>query len=437
MNMTIVGCAITWVICTAIIIYKCFGHEKRTVGLPIAFFMEMYLTYFIGAAVYLLPWHHGVDADYVLLGFTQATFGVVLFVAGYTIISPLVNSIFGVIRNQGVDPIPIAGLIKFYISVGIIFHFLLANILEKIPSFRTFSGIGWNMIFVGMCLAIRSAYMANDKKKMYYLLALVALTPLYTTVVRGFMMVGTIITIIVFSFVMSFYKPRWKMVLVLVLGGYLGLSLFINYMVNRVDIREQVWKGGSANKRVMAVSNMFSEFKFIDLYDSRHLLFIGERLNQSPLIGRSVERIENGTESYLAGGSILDAILAPIPRILWPDKPIEMGGSEIVSRYSGLEFASGTSVAVCPVMELYINFGTLGVIIGYLIFGTIVGLLDLVCSNMLERSDYQGFVFWFLPSMALFGAESIGAITMTAAASIVFCMVVHKLVSYYFYKKER
>ena len=65
-----------------------------------------------------------------------------------------------------------------------------------------------------------------------------------------------------------------------------------------------------------------------------------------------------------------------------------------------LEFAEGTSVGVGPVLELYGNFGRWGVIIGFVLFGTVLGAVDLVAAHALDGRDWQRFGLWFLVGSA-------------------------------------
>ena len=49
------------------------------------------------------------------------------------------------------------------------------------------------------------------------------------------------------------------------------------------------------------------------------------------------------------------------------------GGGTIVQDFTGIEFADGTSVGAGQVLEFYVNFGTWGVIGGFLLFGWLIG----------------------------------------------------------------
>jgi hypothetical protein len=74
-------------------------------------------------------------------------------------------------------------------------------------------------------------------------------------------------------------------------------------------------------------------------------------------------------EPFAYGSTLLDIFVALVPRALWPDKPFELGGSAFVTKYTGIAFGEGTSVATGLLFELYINFGTGAVLIGMFLLG--------------------------------------------------------------------
>jgi hypothetical protein len=58
-----------------------------------------------------------------------------------------------------------------------------------------------------------------------------------------------------------------------------------------------------------------------------------------------------------------------IPRVLWPDKPAVGGGGDIVSQFTGVQFARGTNIGPGQVLGFYMNFGIWGVIGGVCCLG--------------------------------------------------------------------
>src|SRR5207245_1669091 len=84
--------------------------------------------------------------------------------------------------------------------------------------------------------------------------ALVAASlPFLTVVTQGYIGYGTVAALSVFAFITSFYRPRWKLVIIGLLVAYLGLSLYVTYMRDRQDIRDVVWGGQSYRARAQRV----------------------------------------------------------------------------------------------------------------------------------------------------------------------------------------
>lgn len=73
---------------------------------------------------------------------------------------------------------------------------------------------------------------------------------------------------------------------------------------------------------------------------------------------------------FLGGKTILDMLLLPVPRLVWPDKPAWYGISDITL---GMGWPATTQVAVTMPGELYANFGYPGVLL-MLVYGAIFGL---------------------------------------------------------------
>src|SRR5207249_8053409 len=70
---------------------------------------------------------------------------------------------------------------------------------------------------------------------------------------------------------------------------------------------------------------------------------------------RSMKTIEMGQEQFAHGATFYEALLAPVPRILWPGKPVAAGSGDTMSRYTRLKFDRSTSVGIGQVAEFYIR----------------------------------------------------------------------------------
>jgi len=207
---------------------------------------------------------------------------------------------------------------------------------------------------------------------------------------------------------------------------YLGLTVFVNYMRDRNDIRASVWGGESFSARIDTISETIATFEWFDPANEAQLQRIDGRLNQNYLVGAAIARLAE-TDAYAHGDTLWDALLALIPRAVWPDKPMQAGSGDLVNRFTGISFTEGTSVGVGQVMEFYANFGTLGVVLGFMIMGVLVTTLDWKAGENLARSDLHGFVLWFLPGISLLQVSGqLVEETASAAASVVVAVLVNK-----------
>ena len=79
---------------------------------------------------------------------------------------------------------------------------------------------------------------------------------------------------------------------------------------------------------------------------------------------------------FWEGESFYPILFKPIPRFIMPDKPEEMSGTWFGHRYGLITTENiTTSINLPQLVELYGNFGLIGVIVGMFIFGLIYRLL--------------------------------------------------------------
>jgi len=124
--------------------------------------------------------------------------------------------------------------------------------------------------------------------------------------------------------------------------------------------------------------------------------------------------------NYLKGESVRDGLLALVPRAFWPKKPVFAGSPQIVAKMTGLQLSKNTSFGVGNVMEFQINFGTPGVVVGFLILGWLIGKLDLKAAIAENRGDLGSVILFFLPCVALIQpGGSLVELFSSAAAALV------------------
>jgi hypothetical protein len=80
-------------------------------------------------------------------------------------------------------------------------------------------------------------------------------------------------------------------------------------------------------------------------------------------------------------------------------------------------------------MEAYINFGTPGVIGGFLIIGGLLTLVDRRACQALMRGDVRRFTLWYLPGFSLLQVGgSLVEVTSTAAAGLVMALLLNRVI---------
>jgi hypothetical protein len=172
----------------------------------------------------------------------------------------------------------------------------------------------------------------------------------------------------------------------------------------------------------------FADTEWFDVNDIEHLRRIDGRLNQNALLGAAVDGIDSGAVPLAYGATLRDAALALIPRALWPSKPVVAGSGDLVATYTGLFFAEGTSVGIGHVMEWYVNFGVVGVALGFVIIGAVTVYVDRAAAMWLHRGDISRFALWFMPGMSLLQVGgSFVEMTSSAAASVVVVLLLDRV----------
>ena len=140
-----------------------------------------------------------------------------------------------------------------------------------------------------------------------------------------------------------------------------------------------------------------------------------------------------GYEEFASGATFWQAVIALVPRAVWPDKPVFAGSMGLVTQYTGVTYAEGTSVGIGQVMEFYINFGTAAVLLGFLTLGVLVAGIDKAMADRLAAGDWRGCAFWFMPGIALLQVGgSLVEVTASFGASMVAIYLVNEhLISHF------
>jgi hypothetical protein len=422
------------------IVLMCIGMERGrfSAGMPLAYFLGLSLIHTPGAAIYLNFPNWIILANQTEEGFKQTVIGMTAFLIGVLIArrayfaSPpsLDTRTFQTGELVALDQ---RGLIYLF---GGIAYFALGSFVS-IPSVGAIIASLSSLLIVGVSLRLWVAHKENNSFKFWCTVSALPLLPLITMIRQGFIGFGTYWLLSSVSFAFALSKRRLGYFLLAPFVCFIGLSIFVNYMASRTEFREAVWfRQVSLEDRVERVFDMFRDFKWYDSENPKHREVVDGRLNQNLLVGAAIDRLNSGLVEYAHGSTLVDMALGLIPRALWPDKPQVGGGGTVVQHFTGVSFAEGTSVGAGQVLEFYVNFGTLGVIGGFLIYGWLIGWMDVRIIASIHKGDQKGFLLWFLVCTALLQpGGNLLEVAVTAAGSAVTAVALSHFLPFRFANK--
>ena len=112
------------------------GWRSRSVGLVAAFCFQMWMFYWLGAALHALPWSELNEDEAVFLGFQQATYAMTAFAAGALLLGPALGKIIlGRIRPEPAGPID-SSVPRRYAICGLVAYFVLAPTIGFLPGMK-------------------------------------------------------------------------------------------------------------------------------------------------------------------------------------------------------------------------------------------------------------------------------------------------------------
>ena len=417
---------IAWLVTASFVLVRHF-RTNRTAGLLMTYVLSFGTLHALAPALALLPWYDFPGIELTALGLRQSVLAMVAFAIGAEIAAAMK-------RHEDPDDMDVetprhrlsGQVVTVYLLTAAVLYGVVTPLAGRLPTVGAIASTGSTLLAVAVGLkAWNARLLGRPTQAMLWMSATVAF-PLITVLSQGFLGYGFAAALIVFSLVASFSRPGLKTVIATVLLAYAGLSVYVTYMRDRGDIRSVVWGGATLEDRWDQLSTTIRTTEWFDLNDQTHLDRVRGRLDQDFLVGAAIVYLEDGNVEFAYGATIIAAALAAIPRAVWPDKPVVAGSGDIVSTYTGLRFAEGTSVGVGQVLEMYINFGTIGVVAGFLVIGLLVGYVDRTAAVLLARGDVYRFLLWYLPGLSLLqigGAFS--EVVATAGASFVLVLAVH------------
>ncbi|HEX3406964.1 MAG TPA: hypothetical protein VHS81_06980 [Caulobacteraceae bacterium] len=388
-------------------------RDQLSLGLPMAYMGSLLLIHVPGAIAHAATGERLQGNEYVQTGIFYTAIGCVCFVVGVGLARATTHV---PARPRQADRRAFA---YFCLIGGWTFVYGLSP-LNRITSLGAVIETGGAIWMLGTMLGLRAALHARDLQRAMIWGAALAVYPVLMLLLGGFLSYGVAAVMVVLSILTICARSYSRAAIGIVVAAFLGVTFFVNYFDHRDEIRANVWGGASMGNRLGSVTEMLTGFHLIDLGDDKDLTALDVRLNQNSFVGLAAARIQQGQVDFLKGQSVTDGIISVIPRAIWPDKPTTAGSGQTVAELTGLELNQDTSWGVGNVMEFYINFGIPGVVVGFLVLGWLIGVLDFRAAAAERRADFKTVIICFVPSVALINPNgSLVEITGGAAAALV------------------
>src|SRR5262249_33826760 len=256
-----VGISLTWLVSQ---------KRRSSAGLPLAYFLGLSLIHLPGALLYL----DAGESNYTRIGFEQTIIGMVAFLFGVTIARCVFVTGSGQKASAGRPPGSISQsftgldrLALLYLVVGAAAYFVLLRVAALIPSATAFVAPLGSLIMVGACLRLWVARESRNWVKFWSTMVLLPVLPLATVIQGGFLNFGTYWVLAIVTFVFAQSKRRVGYFLLAPVVGFVGLSVFVNYMVARNEIRQLVWyQQAEIGDKLQRIADVFqNNFEWLDL----------------------------------------------------------------------------------------------------------------------------------------------------------------------------
>lgn len=323
------------------------------------------------------------------------------------------------------------GLMMLVVGIGA--YFVAMPIAARIPSMSALISPMGSLLILGTWFFVWDAAMRRNRRQLAVILALLPLLPASTLLFGGFLGYGVGWMICILAVIYCFWPRRALFVAMAPVLAYIGLSIGAAYFLERSEIREAVWGQAGLSERIDSTLRIFERFEPYSIENMEQVEVVDDRLNQNFLVGAGIYSHQDGYTGLHFGSTV--PLWALVPRIVWPDKPQVGGGLDLVSEFTGIHFAEGTSVGTGHVLEFYMNFGWYGIVFGFLLLGFVIARLDKLLVEGFRDQDLPAILLAGLVGMALLQpggnlmetfVSAIGAIVVAKAAAVLLMRYVRK-----------
>jgi hypothetical protein len=293
--------------------------------------------------------------------------------------------------------------------------YTIAPMILGIPTFTAFWTSYLELLKLGVLLALLLAKIRGDYKTLIITMIVFWPVVILHAVITGFIgAAGNFLFQLLL--VACFWNGLKAKAVPLFAGGVLlVICLAFGWLNSRDLIRGNVLVGSTPHERAV---EFVSEFKYtnpMDLTpeDVEEMFF--NRFDMSDILSAQVAQ-QPAMEPYEYGRGVVSEIgTILVPRFLWSGKPTRAGGSEYVSKYTGLEWNADTSIDLPYQFHFYVNGGAAMVIVGLFFVGWLVARVEIVLVD--DSVSFQKFLcFFFLANTLGSGGGRFDVLIMTTVA---------------------
>lgn len=391
---------------TILIALAVLRSDRLSLGLPFAYLFTLQLNHVPGAYAHLVRPELFATTQYVALGLWHTAVGSSCFVVGLLVArgrqSAGAEGLSGrAVRSTASGSMDLDVRFRVFCLLGGWFFVYGLSPFSSIPSLGALIEKGGAIWILGVMLGLREALTRPDASTGMVWLAALSVYPTLMLILGGFLSYGSAAAIIAMSITAVTLRSMFRVLLGCIILVFIGLTVFVNYFVERDDLREVVWSSNGLETRINAAIEIFSNMEPLNLTNDGQANAFNDRLNQNYFVGLAAERVDNGLVEFRYGQSFYEAAIAVIPRAIWPDKPVFGGSGTIVREMTGLPLSLHTSWGVGQVMEFYINFGWWSLTLGFIFLGWLIGRLDRKAALAVRCGNSHRLLVCFLPAVAL------------------------------------
>jgi hypothetical protein len=267
------------------------------------------------------------------------------------------------------------------------------------------------LLCLGLLSSVRDQFVSRWSRRLFgvYSLGIFALMVLSSQTRLA-------ITVLVFVVIsMKLYRPtfvvKWRHALVL---AALGVSALLLIQGVRISITDEFLSADSQFS--YAVENTISQG-----YSGVNKSSDAISKNVTNRSGAGVEflaEILDATDGkYLYGVGVATILPSSVPRYLWPDKPIQTAPQIEYERLLGLELKDAP---LTPINQFYAEGGWAGIIVGYFIFGFLLGKFSNMAFNTTRIVVLLAFFFVWSSIVQIESEQIVGTLVILRNSFVVY-----------------